>query len=495
MNDDLLKLIQERKSLPQFGRGILIASHFVKSCLECSGNDVCTRYFSKGVNSFNDALVKSASVLTFNDPEQLLIEETKDWSAFDELKEIEKPKNCLLVFKHVLTSIKKDRDGDILHPKGATVDPKMNLLYNHVHTLPIGKMLRVAEHTDKVLKLYSCIIDINDLAQDCAKMVEAGMGRFSHGFRALKFREIKDGSGFEVDEYEVMEESLVSVPSNTDAQTEEILYSMVEGGKLTSSILKSQGQAIKERRKTKSVSVSVPDLANIISKAVVDGITGLGATHDMPASKQDHSCTCGHKAAASTSEKADDGAGDEGEEGTQNKEVKTYSQIVKGALSDELSELQEAQSAKWKGFWPIQDLWWTYCDVYFNGKNTADDLPRLTGLFVNEVADYINTGKTKTAEELQVKFTEAKTPEKKSEENKEPSEMCPDCDCMLEDGTCPKCGYKKPDGAQNMECAMTDFILKSTPDEKERMFEILKGFLNIHRQKSLTEQVKKVIGK
>src|SRR5690606_8463500 len=85
-----------------------------------------------------------------------------------------------------------------------------------------------------------------------------GMGRFSHGFRAIDFNKIKtsreaDGrttapGGFDVKVYEIMEESLVSVPSNTDADTEEIMLSLIESDKMKSPLMKNFGRNIREHR-------------------------------------------------------------------------------------------------------------------------------------------------------------------------------------------------------------------------------------------------------
>ena len=137
---------------------------------------------------------------------------------------IELPKNTLMVFRHVLTTSREDRDGDILRTEGASVDPNMLLLWQHVHTLPIGKMLVVHDHTEEKLVLVSCIVDELDMAHDAAVMIDNGMGRFSHGFRALDYEPLEDkGMGFDIKEFEIMEESLVSVPSNVDADTEEVI--------------------------------------------------------------------------------------------------------------------------------------------------------------------------------------------------------------------------------------------------------------------------------
>jgi hypothetical protein len=139
----------------------------------------------------------------------------------------------------------------------------MLLLWQHVHTLPIGKVLSIAEHTKDSLKLVSAIVDMNELSHDAAVMIDNQMGRFSHGFRALEYEEIKENdddeypSGFDVKKFEIMEASLVSVPSNVDAETEEVLLSLVEGGKLTSGVMKEVGKTIRSKQNTVTVPVKL----------------------------------------------------------------------------------------------------------------------------------------------------------------------------------------------------------------------------------------------
>jgi hypothetical protein len=148
------------------------------------------------------------------------------------------------------------------------VDPKMLLLWQHIHTMPIGKMLVEVEHNKDRLVLDSCIIDMNETCHDAAVMVDNDMGRFSHGFRALELERIEDeedkDAGFDILKGEIMEESLVSVPSNKDADTMEVILSLVEGGKLTSPILKELGKGIREKR-----DVTVP--VNLDIKVSVNG--------------------------------------------------------------------------------------------------------------------------------------------------------------------------------------------------------------------------------
>lgn len=260
LNTQLLQEIRKRQKTTEFNEGILTADRYVQTLPQCVGSDLCYRYASKGNVSFDDILKKSAKTLTYNNSEmevQDLYGKSYEWRD-DDGDELELPKNTLMVFKHILTSPKKDRDGDVMRTEGARPDPKMLLLWQHVHTLPIGKMLRIHSHTSKRLEVVSAIIDMNDLCHDSAVMVDNGMGRFSHGFRALDFVKVKaepgntTGGGFDIKSFEIMEESLVSVPANTDADTQEILLSLVEGGKLTSPMMKGIGSNIRSKRAQRS---------------------------------------------------------------------------------------------------------------------------------------------------------------------------------------------------------------------------------------------------
>ncbi len=277
-NEKLLQDIQSRQEKKtEFNYGILTADRYVKTVQQCVGSDLCYRYAATKSTSFQDVLDKAAKTLVYSNPE-MEIENRMDldwakspngdkwplamqgaishWTSKQvDGEAIEIPPNTLMVFKHVLTTPRKDRDGDILRTEGAAVDPKMLLLWQHVHTLPIGKMLAVAEHTPNKLSLISAIVDMNELCHDAATMITAGMGRFSHGFRALEFEDLKEEEGettspggFDVKRFEIMEASLVSVPSNTDAQTEEIILGLVEGGKLTSPLMKAAGEQIRANR-------------------------------------------------------------------------------------------------------------------------------------------------------------------------------------------------------------------------------------------------------
>ncbi len=266
MNDSLLKAIQSRtRKLTEFGYGILTADKYVKTMQDFVGMDLCYRLASNRNQSYTDVLSKASQTLVYGNRD-MVVEDVYD--QIDSVKQslpedVEFPKNTLMVFRHVLTTPRKDRDGDILRTEGAAVDPALPLLWQHVHTLPIGKMLFIHEHTPKKLTLVTAIIDINELAHDAAVMVDNKMGRFSHGFRALEFHQLKEDTdehgppGFEITKFEIMEESIVSVPSNVDAEEEEVMLSLVESGKLKSSVMREYGEVLRAKR---PVAVMVPNM-------------------------------------------------------------------------------------------------------------------------------------------------------------------------------------------------------------------------------------------
>lgn len=246
MNDSLLKSINSRSDKrTEYWNGISTADRYVKTVEDALGLDGCYKYLSNKSSSFNDVMEKAKKTLVYANDEMVVDEKSEELKT----ESVEFPKNTLISFKHILTTANKDRDGDILRTDGAIPDPKMLLLWQHVHTLPIGKVLSVVEHTKNRLSMISCIVDMNKLCHDAAVMIDNDMGRFSHGFRALEFEELKsDGEewpGFDIKKFEIMEASLVSVPANPDAEVQEVIVDLVEGGKLTSSLMKSYGKHLR----------------------------------------------------------------------------------------------------------------------------------------------------------------------------------------------------------------------------------------------------------
>ena len=331
VNEQLLQAIKARgQKRSEFGFGILTADSYVRTMASSIGSDFCRRYMSSDQMDFDDVLQKAAKTLVFSNDEMVVEEKAAKLP-----KGIETPKNTLMVFRHVLTTSQKDRDGDILRSDGAVVDPNMLLLWQHVPTLPIGKYLGLAKQNTKQLKVYSAIVDINELSHDAAVMVDNGMGRYSHGFRALRFSELKAGSdeeettGFDIKEFEIMEESLVSVPANIDAETEEVLLSLVEGGKLTSPLMKERGKVIREHRAVVVPGIKIVEkVGNVNREITCNSFADLKAAKDaglLGESENENESRSGsgeEGTETSTSEKADDDQeGSEEEKTTSDKEV------------------------------------------------------------------------------------------------------------------------------------------------------------------------------
>jgi len=249
----------------RLGQGIWTADKYAGSLLECVGPGLCNSALAGSLKNFSAVMKHAESTLTYAGP---LLEIEKDSfgnvklatstaSIKNVLKDVELPKHSMLAFTHVLTTPREDRDGDVLETEGAVVDEKMPLLWQHVHTLPIGRMLKVVEHTAQRLKLASVLLDLNQLTSDAAKLFEAGALRFSHGFRALDFsernKEAAGALGFRVKAFEIMEESGVSVPSNIEAEVE-----LLSRGKLKSEVFKMHAKSMQRLLPKKHAGVEMP---------------------------------------------------------------------------------------------------------------------------------------------------------------------------------------------------------------------------------------------
>lgn len=127
-------------------------------------------------------------------------------------------------FDCVLTSRRKDRDADVVEPKGLRVDPNMPLLWQHLQLQPIGRLLKLLSQDENALRVKFGIADTS-LGRDAAVLAEYKALRLSQGFLPTAFAPLEvvkggDGrdvvKGWHVREADVMEGSLVSIPSNTD---------------------------------------------------------------------------------------------------------------------------------------------------------------------------------------------------------------------------------------------------------------------------------------
>jgi predicted nucleic acid-binding Zn ribbon protein len=147
------------------------------------------------------------------------------------------PEGFCASFDCILTSNRKDRDGDILEPKGLSVDPNMPLLWQHIPAQPIGRLFKVLNQDDTALKCRFGILD-TAFGRDVALMTKTGCLRMSHGFKPFEYQPVaptisKDGMpcGWHVLKGEIREGSEVTIPSNVDG-----LITAYSQGKLKSDL-------------------------------------------------------------------------------------------------------------------------------------------------------------------------------------------------------------------------------------------------------------------
>ncbi len=211
----LSRLIRQRKSYS----GIATADRFLADVQSCLDGGMCpTRLLGKSDASWKKALKHSRNQLVYLDDDLTIKSE-----SFDVLRaEIEKslPPKSAGGFDHITTTTRRDRDRDVLETGGARVDAKGPLLLQHMPFELVGRLVSVLQHTKKALVERSAVA-ATAMSDDVMTLVEFGAFRISHGFRPFKWELIDpddDRAGFHILEYEIMERSLVSVPSNVDAE-------------------------------------------------------------------------------------------------------------------------------------------------------------------------------------------------------------------------------------------------------------------------------------
>lgn len=238
----------------RFGYGLTTADRYLKQVADAMGYRQAEKLFGDQLGPMiaksKRQLVYAAEGMT-TDPG--MVKRATSRSSFSDLlpQGIEAPPKTLMVFHHTITTPREDRDTDVLHTLGADLDPRSPLLWQHVPMLPIGKHLAKTEHTAAALKGWTALLDMNELTSDAATLIEADVLRFSHGFRVMEYSErqrapgqVDAPTGFDITKYEIMEISLVSVPSNVEAEIE--LWSR---GQLESDICKAHAKHANSRRR------------------------------------------------------------------------------------------------------------------------------------------------------------------------------------------------------------------------------------------------------
>lgn len=206
---------------------ITTAAPYLKEMQAClSGDGVCpVKLFSlESADTWTKMLNDADDRLTYCDPEGVV----KSFSENGWDEDWKVPAKSVLVYDAVLSTSQKDRDGDIVRTKGMQLEESMPLLWQHVWSQPIGKMLRTVDQNENNVVCKYAIAD-TELGRDAAVLVSMGALRKSHGFyplpgqiEPLEVVKRADGSqvakGFDIKGCYVYESSLVSVPANAGAK-------------------------------------------------------------------------------------------------------------------------------------------------------------------------------------------------------------------------------------------------------------------------------------
>lgn len=216
----LLKSIRERSG----HSGVLTADRYFRSIESCFDGGFCptTVFKDASQEQWTKALKESESRLTYTSNRLKFKSESlktpDDGSEFQAMiAGHARAAKALGIVDGILTTTKRDRDRDILETKGAIVDPKMPLLWQHSPFAPMGTLLKVLKHTDQILICRFAIAD-TAIGEDAMKLIEIGALRISHGFDPREWDMLDDEEGFHFKSFEVFEGSGVSIPSNTDAE-------------------------------------------------------------------------------------------------------------------------------------------------------------------------------------------------------------------------------------------------------------------------------------
>jgi hypothetical protein len=209
----LLNAVQSRTH----SYGIGTAEPFLRQFESCLGGTCPAKYFESVTETRWRRAVKAAGrQLVYHHPEMGVAGEFETAASRAEL-----PPHTIALFPAVITSTRQDRDGDILETEGAELDPKAPLLYQHMPFENIGRLLKQGERSSTRLTGEFSLCG-TPLGEDCAMLAEHGALRISHGFTADEFEPLDDQEyeipGFRVLKFQILEVSLVSIPSNPDAE-------------------------------------------------------------------------------------------------------------------------------------------------------------------------------------------------------------------------------------------------------------------------------------
>lgn len=209
------------------GDGVGVASDYVQTLIDAAGNeDRLSRFLSAhNMTAMAKSLKAAGDKLVYTNDEMGIFGGTTEAKTFGESKRKNKDltPSAIMVCEYIATTRKRDRDKDVLEPIGANIDPKAPYLWQHFADMPVGPLVEIIGQNEQRIELASAIGNTK-LGNDAVTLIEMGALRISHGFSPIEFEPLKDDSGIEYSDggwhiktYDLMETSLVSIPSNTDA--------------------------------------------------------------------------------------------------------------------------------------------------------------------------------------------------------------------------------------------------------------------------------------
>lgn len=263
--DHILKTIAERDfNAPRWGIGT--AKQYLGDIQPClSGGGICPSkvFGTASADAWKKELAAADSRLTYCDAGmadgEYLQKSIRDGSDITP--------GAILEYDSVLSTTRKDRDGDILESGGLDIDTKMPDLWQHIQVSPIGKHVSVLKQTDDLVICRFAIAD-TELGRDAATLTRFGALRKSHGFKPTEFEPVEiiksaDGKdivrGWHVKRAAVLEGSLVSIPSNVDGNVLRVYEKEFDGvctafsrDKLQNDLVKSWAKGIYDQRPAQS---------------------------------------------------------------------------------------------------------------------------------------------------------------------------------------------------------------------------------------------------
>lgn len=281
---DLVAAIQRRRK----DNRILVASRYVETVQSCFGDSVCAAKWA-GVGTADQwamALKEARGKLVYRDSDMRVRGgwrpgENGQQETFGRIKQASSkkklPAKTLMYFECVLTSTKRDRDGDVLESKGGELDVQMPVLWQHVPLSPIGRYVDTISRDDRRIVTGNAIAD-TQLGLDACTLIEFEALRISHGFKPLEFKPLRKQTtdvdfepGFHILRFQVMETSVVSVPSNSDA-----VITLFSRDKLHHPLVKSWAEGIYRQRPAmvRGGYVNLVELAAVLHKAAQAAGTG-----------------------------------------------------------------------------------------------------------------------------------------------------------------------------------------------------------------------------